>query len=157
LNGVSLDLTQEGISEVENGSSISLLIEYGKFRYLTSGDLTGGGSPGGFQSLDLESPLAKLVGEVSIVHANHHGSLTSSNDNFVNALKPKAVIFSLGDGNEFNHPAQEVLQRWNNAGAKLWLTEKGAGGFIAGEHVVNGPIEVETDGEGVKIQGKVLE
>jgi competence protein ComEC len=156
LNGLSLDLTQEGISEVENGSSVALLIEYGKFRYLTAGDLTGGGSPGGFKSLDLESPLAALIGEVSVVHVNHHGSLTSSNEVFVNTLRPKAALFNVGDGNDYGQPAQEVLERWNGALAELWLTEKGSGGFISSENITNGPIEVETDGKSLIINGKSM-
>jgi competence protein ComEC len=155
LNDPSTDLSQGG-SELENSVSISLLIEYGNFRYLTSGDITGGGSPGGFQTLDVESPLAALVGEVTAVHVNHHGSLTSSNETFVNTLKPKVALINVGNGNEFGHPAQEVLERWHDAGTDLWLTEKGAGGFIAGENITNGAIEIETEGDGFRINGKVF-
>ena len=155
-NGPAVDLTPIGFSAVENSASIALLIEYGTFRYLTAGDLTGGGSPGGFKTFDVESPLAEVVGPVDIVHVNHHGSLTSSNEAYVNDLKPLAALFSVGDGNEYGHPAQEVLERWHNGGAELWMTEKGGGGFIALEQVVNGPIHVETDGESLTINEKQI-
>lgn len=140
-------------SQKENAASIALLIEYGKFRYLTSGDLTGGGAPGGFQTLDLETPLAQTLGKLSAVHINHHGSSTSSNPAFVEASHPSLALFSLGDENEYNHPAQEVLERWKAIGSDLWLTEKGKGGFIAGEHIVQGPILLETDGEEIVVNG----
>jgi len=142
-----------GISQKENAASVALLIEYGKFRYLTSGDLTGGGAPGGFQTLDLETPLAQALGRVSALHANHHGSATSSNPAFVEASHPMLVLFSLGDGNDYHHPSQEVLERWNSIGSELWLTEKGSGGFIAGEHVANGPLQLQSDGETMEING----
>lgn len=78
LNGAVFDLFQEKIFEAENSSSVALLVEYKNFRYLTAGDLTGGGSPGGFPTLDLEGELAQKVGPVSAVHVNHHGSASSS-------------------------------------------------------------------------------
>ncbi len=153
-NGTAIDLTVPGLSGIENSTSIGLLIEYKKFQYFTAGDLTGGGSPGGYQTLDIETPLAEQVGPVDLVHVNHHGSSSSSHENYVNILQPKVALFNVGDGNDYQHPSQEVLQRWNQVGADLWLTEKGSGGFMAGEHVANGPIEIETDGEKMMINGQ---
>lgn len=149
----NIDLNQENNTEEENSASIALLIEFGKFRYLTSGDLTGGGSPGGYSTLDLESELARIVGPVSALHVNHHGSSSSSNSSFVEGTQAQVAFFSLGDGNDYHHPSQEVLERWKNIGADLWLTEKGSGGFIAEEHVVNGNIVLETDGKTMKVNG----
>ncbi len=140
-------------SQKENSSSIGLLIEYRKFRYFSGGDLTGGGNPGGFQTLDLETELATKLGKVSAIHVNHHGSSTSSNAAFVEITHPLVALFNVGDENEYHHPAQEVLERWKNIGAELWLTEKGSGGFIAGEHVVNGNIIIESDGNSMKVNG----
>ncbi len=146
-NGENIDLSQPGFSEIENSASIALLITYGNFTYLTSGDLTGGGSPGGYKTLDVETPLAKVVGPVTAVHANHHGSLSSSNEIWIETLQPELVFFSVGNENDYHHPAQEVLERWQATDAEIWLTEKGSGGFVQGEHVVNGSIELRTDGE----------
>lgn len=140
-------------SQKENASSIGLLIEYGKFKYFSGGDLTGGGNPGGFQTLDLETELASKVGKVSAIHVNHHGSSTSSNAAFVEITHPLVALFNVGDENEYHHPAQEILERWKNIGADLWLTEKGNGGFMADEHVVNGNIILETDGNSMKVNG----
>lgn len=147
---ISLD---GNFSQKENSSSIGLLIEYGKFKYFNGGDLTGGGNPGGFQTLDLETELASKVGKVNAIHINHHGSSTSSNAAFVEITHPLVALFNVGDENEYHHPAQEVLERWKNIGADLWLTEKGSGGFIANEHVVNGHIVLETDGNSMKVNG----
>ncbi len=146
----------EGFSSLENASSIVLLFEFGHFRYLTGGDLTGGGNPGGFNTLDLETPLALSIGAITAVHANHHGSDTSSNSDYVNALHPQLVLFNVGDGNDYHHPTQNVLERWRDVGAELWLTQRGSGGFVAGEHIVNGHIEIETDGTNLRINGQSM-
>jgi len=152
--GTSIPLPTEGYSGLENSNSIVLLLEYGQFRYLTGGDLTGGGNPGGYSTLDIETPLVSSIGAVTAVHANHHGSSTSSNEDYVNTLRPQLVLFNVGDGNDYHHPVQEVLERWRDVGAELWLTERGSGGFVASEHIVNGHIEMETDGTLLKINGQ---
>ncbi len=155
-NGPTLDLFQVGIHETENSAAISLLIEYKNFRYLTSADLTGGGSPGGFKTLDIETPLAEQIGEITAIHVNHHGSSTSSNQSFVNSLKPKVALISVGNGNSYHHPDQQILERWQKSGAKIWLTEKGAGGFVTKEKIANGAVELITDGNLIIINGEKI-
>ncbi len=148
-----IDLLSEGFYEKENATSVGLLIRYKNFSYLSAGDLTGGGSPGGFETFDVETLLAEQLQEVSALHANHHGSSSSSNDTYIQTLTPKAVLFNVGNFNDYRHPTQEVLERWKQSGAALYLTEKGAGGFVAGENIVDGHIELETDGEKMWING----
>ncbi|MBI4125141.1 MAG: MBL fold metallo-hydrolase, partial [Deltaproteobacteria bacterium] len=80
----------------ENALSVALMIEYGAFRYLTSGDLTGGGGDPPYETVDLESPLADLAGDVDILHVNHHGSHTSTNQNFLDGVTPEAALISVG-------------------------------------------------------------
>ncbi|MBF0491871.1 MAG: MBL fold metallo-hydrolase [Deltaproteobacteria bacterium] len=149
-----VDLLSEGFYEKENSSCVGLLIRYKNFSYLSAGDLSGGGSPGGFETLDVESLLAEQMQGVSALHANHHGSSTSSNDLYIQTLKPKVVLFNVGNFNDYHHPDQSVLERWKQSGAALYLTEKGAGGFVAGEQIVDGNIELETDGEKMWVNGE---
>lgn len=95
----------------ENAASVALLITYGAFRYLTAGDLTGGGFSGDVETKDLETQLAALVGPVDILHLNHHGSRTSSNANSLDQLSPELAVISVGADNDFGHPHPSVLQR----------------------------------------------
>lgn len=128
----------------ENGHSVGLLISYGNFKYWTSGDLTGGG----LNTVDLESSVAPLVGSVDILHVNHHGSESSTNQNFVDALSPTLAIISTGDGNNYGHPDSTILSRLEKAGAQVYLTEKGNGGFLENEIVANGPIIIAVASNG---------
>jgi len=71
-----------------------------------------------------ESPVTLLV-------APHHGSKTSSSDEFVHLLSPKHVVFSAGHKHHFGHPAGSVLQRYKDVGSKVWSTaDHGAIEFI---------------------------
>ncbi len=62
-----------------------------------------------------------------ILIAPHHGSNTSSSDEFVQRVKPAYVLFPTGYRNRFGFPKQPVIERWQAAGAILLNTaETGA-------------------------------
>jgi len=122
-----VDLNLSAYAEQENGASIALLIEYGNFRYLTAGDLTGGGYLGGFLTPDLETLVAEAVGPVDVVHINHHGSMSSSNSAYVEATHPKSIFIQAGIHNAYGHPAPDVVKRWNEVGAEIFSTQDGQG------------------------------
>lgn len=92
----------------ENPLSLALKISYGDFDYFTGGDntgLQGYGLPGWF---DVETPIAKAVGEVEVTTLNHHGNRDATNEFFVKTLNPNVVIQQLWCS---DHPGQEVYQR----------------------------------------------
>lgn len=93
----------------ENDRSIALILRFGTFDYLIASDLTGGGLTGGNPTADVESLVAAEVGDVDVLHVNHHGSSTSTNQTSVNTLRPEHAVISCGDGNTHRHPRQPVL------------------------------------------------
>ncbi|KPC53093.1 DNA internalization-related competence protein ComEC/Rec2 [Amantichitinum ursilacus] len=58
-----------------------------------------------------------------VVVAGHHGSRTSSSQDFVHATQPQWVIYSAGYLNRFNHPHPEIEQRYAAAGSKALRTD----------------------------------
>ncbi|MDP2599716.1 MAG: MBL fold metallo-hydrolase [Deltaproteobacteria bacterium] len=114
------------VEDDENARSIALVLEYGDFRYFTGGDLTGGGGNPPYQTIDLETPLAPLIGDVDIMKVSHHGSHTSSNPAFLEILKPEAAIISAGAQNDFFHPHPSVVARYQKAGIELHQTKNGS-------------------------------
>ena len=54
------------------------------------------------QNWNLESDILKVA---------HHGSKTSTNNNFLKVVNPTVAVISVGAGNHYNHPSQEVLER----------------------------------------------
>jgi competence protein ComEC len=57
-----------------------------------------------------------------LVLAPHHGSRSSSSERFLSWAAPEAVILSVGHGNRFGLPHDEVLDRYERAGAAAWTT-----------------------------------
>ncbi len=47
----------------------------------------------------------------TILKIAHHGSKTSSMQEFLEAVKPKIVLIGVGESNKFGHPNKEVLER----------------------------------------------
>ena len=76
-----------------------------------------------------------------IVKVPHHGSLTSSSVEFVHAATPRVAVFSVGRSNHFGHPAPEVLERYRDAGAEIFRTDR------------DGAVMVDTDGYSVSVHG----
>ena len=74
-----------------------------------------------------------------VVKVPHHGSLTSSSPAFVRALGPQVAVFSVGRTNAFGHPATAVVQRYRDAGAEIFRTDR------------DGAVTVETDGTALRV------
>lgn len=47
----------------------------------------------------------------TILKVAHHGSKTSSTQNFVDAVTPKIALIGVGENNKFGHPNEEVIKR----------------------------------------------
>ena len=93
-----------------------------------------------------DNPENKL--NSTILKAGHHGSHTSSSENFVRVVNPEYVLISAGEptdkrgGNTYGHPHVEPLQTYLNAGIKsqniLWSWK-------------NGTVIIETDGKNFSV------
>jgi beta-lactamase superfamily II metal-dependent hydrolase len=124
--------------ENERDRSVGLLIEWEDFDFWISGDLGGGGAT----SFDMESEVAYLVGDVDVLRVNRHGGGESSNEIFLNELRPEVSIISVGPSNPSGDPAQEVLDRLAEFGSfqRIVQTTPGAGGsnnsvLVADDHI----------------------
>lgn len=109
----------------ENDFSLCLRIVYGKFVYITCGDLSGytkGISTRTFLYHDVESAVAPMVGEVDVMHVNHHGSNSATNEKWCNTLKPTVAISSCGD--ESSGVSKKGMKNLNKVNAIVYTTGK---------------------------------
>ena len=60
--------------------------------------------------------------DIDVLKAGHHGSKTSSSKEFINEIKPKYSIISVGKNNRYGHPNKEVLDNLNDS--KIYRTDK---------------------------------
>lgn len=98
-----------------NEYSTVLLVEYGDFQMLLTGDIS---------SVQEEIIADKLDTDVSIdvLKAAHHGSGSSNSMNFLRKFNPDTVVISCGKDNEYGHPAKAALERMAAVNAKIRCT-----------------------------------
>ncbi len=130
----------------ENAASVVLLVTSGDVSFLHASDITGGGGDPPYETADIETEIASTVGEVDILKVAHHGSKTSTNSNFLEMTGPDVAVISVGDGNDFGHPHDEVIDRLIDSGTEVYLTEEGwlDEEYLDSEsvHIQNGPITI---------------
>ncbi|MGV3623439.1 MAG: DNA internalization-related competence protein ComEC/Rec2 [Archangium sp.] len=112
----------------ENDRSLVLLLRHGEVTFLLTGDIEEAG----------EALLN--VGPVTVMKAPHHGSDTSSTPAFVNATRPRHVVFCVGRDNRFDFPRADVVRRWEAAGAECHRTD------------LDGAITFSSDGRDVTVE-----
>ena len=76
---------------------------------------------------DIEAPqerelLARGVQPVDVLLVPHHGSKTSSSEDFLDALRPRLALVQAGYRNRFGHPASEVLGRYEVRGIRTLVS-----------------------------------
>ena len=112
-----------------NDTSIVLRIDYGETSFLFTGDMETGAEK---DLLDSGADVGATV-----LKAGHHGSDTSTGYQFLREVSPKYTVISVGEGNKYGHPSDEVLSRFRDAGTEVYRTD------------MQGHIIVESDGKTV--------
>jgi competence protein ComEC len=69
----------------------------------------------------------------------HHGSKTSSTEEFLEAVAPRVAVASVGAGNSFGHPAAAVVERYKERGIRLLRTDQ------------DGAVRAVTDGKTMEV------
>ena len=59
----------------------------------------------------------------TIIKVAHHGSKTSSTEEFLNIVKPEIALIGVGENNKFGHPNEEVLERLRLMRTKIFRTD----------------------------------
>ncbi|SEP26829.1 ComEC/Rec2 family competence protein [Nitrosovibrio sp. Nv6] len=77
--------------------------------------------PGDIEKKSEYQLLANDAGNLAstVLVAPHHGSKTSSTDEFVRRVNPGLVIFTVGYRNRFGHPKDDVVERYRAVGSRL--------------------------------------
>lgn len=73
-----------------------------------------------------------------LLKVGHHGSASSSSPEFIQAVRPRWAVISVGARNTFGHPRIETLQRLEKEGAATYRTDlDGAVTFYLDGHSVS--------------------
>ena len=59
-----------------------------------------------------------------ILQVNHHGSSTSSTEDFLRRVNPKIAVISVGRNNAYGHPSMQTVTRLEELGAVIRRTDR---------------------------------
>lgn len=112
-----------------NDWSVGIRLRYGETAFVMCGDaeiaaeedMLGAGS-------SLSADVLKL---------SHHGSTTSSSDEFIRAVNPEFAVISCGEGNSYGHPHDEIIEMLESRGIKYFRTD------------LQGSVVASSDGESI--------
>ena len=116
-----------------NNNSIVLRLVYGQVSFMLTGDMEKEG-----EERVLGSGFGPLTS--TVLKVGHHGSNTSTSDEFLRRVNPQAAVISVGKNNRYRHPRPETLDKLQKAGVKLYRTDE------------NGAVTVRTDGQTYTIE-----
>ncbi|MEW8995385.1 ComEC/Rec2 family competence protein [Clostridium sp.] len=117
-----------------NNYSIVIKLEYGDTSFLFTGDTEAEAER---EILDKKFDLKSTVLKVG-----HHGSHTSTSDEFLNQVNPTYGVIMVGQDNDYGHPRQNVMDKLKNKGVKVYRTDE------------QGTIIATSDGKEVKFNVK---
>lgn len=112
----------------ENNNSIGLLVEYGGFSALLTGDSEGP------ERRWWSRHAARLCANVDVLKLAHHGSHNGTDARWLALTSPRLAVASLGASNLFGHPARSTLALVGKAKIPLLRTDQ------------DGSIRVQSDG-----------
>jgi competence protein ComEC len=98
-----------------NNQSCVLRVTAGASSMLLTGDIE--------RAAELFLLESKISGS-DVLLVPHHGSRTSSIEEFIAAVAPRWAIVPAGYRNRFGHPAREVLERYARAGVTVLRTDR---------------------------------
>lgn len=71
--------------------------------------------------------------DCDILHVGHHGSKSSTCQEFLEAVSPEICVISCGRDNSYGHPTREVLDRIRAYGAEIYRTDRSGTVVLFGE------------------------
>ena len=99
----------------ENNAGLCVLAAGEKYDILMTGDLS--------EQAEYRLLSTHDLPHAAVLIAGHHGAASSTSEALLRAIKPEAVLISVGADNRFGHPADETLCRIRNAGAAVFRTD----------------------------------
>ena len=112
---------EEQIQEnVLNNNALVFKLQYNDFSMLFTGDI----------EEIAEEKILTLYGKnveklkSTVLKIAHHGSKTSTTEEFLKVVNPKICLIGVGENNMFGHPADEIIKRLEEFGLQIFRTDE---------------------------------
>ena len=115
----------------ENDNSNVIYTELNGYKFMFMGDAS--------STTEYEILNEYNLPDIDVLKVGHHGSKTSSSEEFINEIKPKYSIISVGKNNRYGHPNKEVLN--NLKDSKIYRTDENGSVMFT---IKNNKLKIET-------------
>lgn len=109
-----------------NLSSIILRLEFGNTSFLFMGDA------------ESENEKTRQWPKTDVLKVGHHGSNTSTSENFLKQVSPQYAVIMAGKNNSYGLPKDKILERLEKQNVTIYRTDE------------NGTIEMISDGNKIE-------
>lgn len=117
-----------------NDTSIVIKLTYGEKSFLFTGDA---------EKAEEDAIWTNI--KCDVLKLGHHGSSTSTSDNFLKKVEPEYAVISVGVNNSYGHPADDVLRRLDQNNLKVYRTD------------LQGTVIFITDGKNISVNTQQTE
>ena len=118
--------------ENSNNTSIVAKLIFGENSFLFTGDA--------YQSVEKKLVSRGWGLNSDVLKVGHHGSKTSTSEEFIKQVSPEIAVISVGKDNTYGHPHQETLDTLEKYGIKILRTDK------------EGDIKIISNGESLRAE-----
>ena len=127
----------DGDADDANHASIVIEVTHGANKLLFMGDA------------EIVNEETRLWNDVAVLKVGHHGSSTSSSDDFLEQVAPEIAIISCGTGNSYGHPHRETMTALKGMNLEILRTDtQGTIHVISdGKSCKTAVVDIDLDGE----------
>jgi competence protein ComEC len=99
-----------------NDSSVAIKLSFGQNSFMLMGDA---------EAVSEKEILAKGFDiKADLLKIGHHGSSSSTTQEFLNAVNPKYAVISVAKGNDYEHPHKPTMDKLKAKGIKVYRTDE---------------------------------
>lgn len=115
-SGAQIDIISPDLGDdaADNEASIVFSVKWGKFSALFMADAP--------KEVELEH--ISDFSDVNVIKIGHHGSDTSTSQEFLDVTKPEVAVICVGKNNSYGLPDTQVLERLSNSGVDILRTDE---------------------------------
>jgi competence protein ComEC len=120
------------VAHIHNDQSLVLRISYRQTAFLLTGDIG--------KNVERELVRSPFTLQSDVLKSPHHGSDSSSSEEFLKDVAPRYVVLTVGAGNRYGLPDPVVIDRYQGINAQIYRTDR------------MGAVEISTDGQETSIR-----
>lgn len=114
-----------------NNYSVGIIMTYGENSFIFTGDAE--------KLAEKEMIDSGKLQDIDVYKVGHHGSDTSSSEEFLEVIKPDIAVISCGEGNSYGHPCDITLEKLSKYTDKVYRTD------------ISGSVVITSDGKTLSV------